>query len=484
MKNLFLIITFFAVLHGVNAQKISNTENNKQIVITHSNSLIIDTGTSISCNNYGVTHENSYYRVFDLYNDFFINADWHIENIVLGAAYTQAGQTQALSAILKFYSMSDGSPLVLDSLTLIGQQEIYFDNDDDEVLLNFDITVPIVAQKNTQLVIELFIPDGQDDENYFFIASNSLGQTDPSYIRAPNCDFPEPIDLAELGYPDMHIIMEVYGQYTLPNPEMLSFIIDGQITQTIITNDPDFTVSFVMPADSSLTDLEPEVLVPAGFQVIPSSGQTVDFSQGTVEYEVNNEFKKISQSWMVSIANSTPELLSFNIQGQVGETQITGAPFFTVDILMPDTSNLESLIPEIEIYSDFDISPSSGVAQDFTQGAVNYTVSHNELPLQQEWTVNVQQPSVIDENVQNELVIYPNPANEFIFLHTNFSSSEQYRIEIFNIFGSRTYSSVMHNNDSKNRFQKIDISQLTQGIYLLRVYSDSKVYSSKIIITE
>ncbi len=48
----------------------------------------------------------------------------------------------------------------------------------------------------------------------FFIGSNAVGQTAPSYLAAADCGVTEPTDTAAIGFPDMHIVMNVTGDAT------------------------------------------------------------------------------------------------------------------------------------------------------------------------------------------------------------------------------------------------------------------------------
>ena len=62
-----------------------------------------------------------------------------------------------------------------------------------------------VARDATVLVVEVFTPNGQTAGNSFFIGSNALGQTAPSYLAAADCGVTEPTDTAAIGFPGMHI---------------------------------------------------------------------------------------------------------------------------------------------------------------------------------------------------------------------------------------------------------------------------------------
>ena len=77
-------------------------------------------------------------------------------------------------------------------------------------VLNIPITASVPAG-TSQMVMEVFTPDGQVAMDHFIIGSNSLGQSDPGYISAAACGFPDPTDLTTLGFPNMHMVMNVNG---------------------------------------------------------------------------------------------------------------------------------------------------------------------------------------------------------------------------------------------------------------------------------
>lgn len=70
------------------------------------------------------------------------------------------------------------------------------------------------------------------------------------------------------------------------------------------------------------------------------------------------------------------------------------------------------------------------------------------------------------------LKFHPNPANNFITLSGNFEST---KLEVFDISGKN----LMNINITSNN---IDISNLVQGQYFLRISSSTKIYSGKLIV--
>ena len=76
-------------------------------------------------------------------------------------------------------------------------------------ILNAPIDADVPA--GSELVVEIFTPDGTALGNLIFIGSNSAAETGPSYLSAPDCGINSPTTTAALGFPNMHIVMNVNG---------------------------------------------------------------------------------------------------------------------------------------------------------------------------------------------------------------------------------------------------------------------------------
>ncbi len=81
------------------------------------------------------------------------------------------------------------------------------------------------------------------------------------------------------------------------------------------------------------------------------------------------------------------EIISFTIEGQTGTT-IINSEGATIAIAVPDTFNLTSVVPTISISEKASINPASGVAADFSQGPVIYTVTAEDNTTK-EWEVTI-----------------------------------------------------------------------------------------------
>ncbi len=485
MKHFLLCFLFVNIYIGLQAQQFSVNSDSVLInagadikltdgfIITHSHSRDIVPGKTALCNNNSYHYENSYFLVYDLKNDFNLNGDWLVQNVEFAVEDAEAGNNISQPLIIKLWVMSDYNhhSFIQESLTLLVSDTISVSDNDSGTLKNVDFTHDNTVSEGKVLVVEFLLPDGQENNNLLFLGSNNDRYSDSTYIRAPYCGVDEPVNTSQILFPDMMLIANISGQYLSPNPEILSFHINGQITDTQINNNPDYTVKVVMPADTVLNALVPDIQIPAGFQVTPASGDTVDFSLGSVTYTVDNNFSKVSQSWEVSAVQAGPDIIGTSLPEQQGEPEINNANF-TVTIPVLEGSDLSNLSPEIFVYDGFSVSPESGTSQDFSSGAVNYTVSHQTLPLTQIWQVSVIEvpaSTSIESLNKNNVKIYPNPANTHIFIECN----ELKKTEIFNITGKK----IIDTSDNQ-----ISVSGFSDGIYFLKIYSNNKIYNEKIMI--
>ncbi len=172
--------------------------------LTHSVSQEIISGNSVACNNGSAHTDNSYLRTFTL-SDFGITSDFSIVEVDMGIEMASGG-SGVQPVEVRLYTL-DGD-LLWENMTLIGQAAVEIS---DQELTHFAIPVTGVAPAGSTLVVEFFTPDGNTGGNLLFVGSNNLGQTAPSYLAAADCGATEPTDVADIGFPEMHIVMNVTG---------------------------------------------------------------------------------------------------------------------------------------------------------------------------------------------------------------------------------------------------------------------------------
>src|SRR5699024_6526157 len=78
-----------------------------------------------------------------------------------------------------------------------------------------DVSVEGTIEADSTLVVDIFQPETQP-LLHMFIGSNDAGETGPTYWAADGCGYSEPIPVADAGYPDMHLVMNVTGKVEDP----------------------------------------------------------------------------------------------------------------------------------------------------------------------------------------------------------------------------------------------------------------------------
>ncbi len=174
------------------------------VTLTESTSQAITALNSVSCNN-GVGHtDNSYFRAFNLAS--FGQGDFNVCSVEVGVEEaSSAGGSQPIT--INLYTVASGT-FPGGALTPIGTSSTTVA---DQSLTIVDFPVAGFAAGTLDLVVEVFTPDGEAAGNLFFIGSNASAETAPSYLQAADCGVTTPMTTAAIGFPNMHIVMNVHG---------------------------------------------------------------------------------------------------------------------------------------------------------------------------------------------------------------------------------------------------------------------------------
>jgi hypothetical protein len=84
----------------------------------------------------------------------------------------------------------------------------------------------------------------------------------------------------------------------------------------------------------------------------------------------------------------------------------------------------------------------------------------------------------VDENITEEISLYPNPANDYITIDipTTYNKST---LQILNVQGQLVYSQKVTEG-----VQNIQLDNLVSGLYMVTIQADGKRYSQKLIISQ
>ncbi len=179
------------------------------IILTQSLSNAITPNNSVACN---PTAHNAISRVFRL-NDY-LTGGFDLDNVMFGLESTfEANVTTSVN----IYKLS--GTYVLANLTLLASESVVIGSANNGQYIN----VPIHALFNPgdTMVVEI---EYTTSSSGLWLASNNLGQTGPSYIRATSCGISEPIEMTAIGFPHVQWVMELTGTETsISSPEVHSF---------------------------------------------------------------------------------------------------------------------------------------------------------------------------------------------------------------------------------------------------------------------
>lgn len=187
--------------------------------ITQSTSLTITTGNSVSCNAGGLHTDNSYYRGLTLSAFPALTLpQFVVQQVALGVE--QASATAPPQPITVRIWNATANPISgaanPPGNNMVSSEAVNVANQTLSLLAVPLTTQPLLLVASDVLAVEVFTPNGQTAGNSFFIGSNALGQSGPSYLKAAPCGVSTITDTAAIGFPGMHIVMQVTGNNQVP----------------------------------------------------------------------------------------------------------------------------------------------------------------------------------------------------------------------------------------------------------------------------
>ncbi len=183
-------------------------------VLTQNPNNLPTAANSVSCNDGaagGFDHtDNSYFRAFSLgaFPQGFTACA-----VEFGIEQADAGGVDQPITV-RLYSNTGGA-FPAGTRTQVGTATV---NVTDQTLTLFRVPLTATVPAGAELIAEVFTPDGQPASNTFFIGSNNTAETGPSYIAAATCGITTPTTTTAIGFPNMHIILNVRGGPAGPAP--------------------------------------------------------------------------------------------------------------------------------------------------------------------------------------------------------------------------------------------------------------------------
>ena len=85
-------------------------------------------------------------------------------------------------------------------------------------------------------------------------------------------------------------------------------------------------------------------------------------------------------------------------------------------------------------------------------------------------------------NLSKEIIAYPNPTEGIINVGVSFNKESDLTISVFNNVGQMVYSNNLYNVSTT--MQAIDLSNLSSGMYLIKIKSDYGIDTKNVILSK
>ena len=137
--------------------------------------------------------------------------------------------------------------------------------------------------------------------------------------------------------------------------------------------------------------------------------------------------------------------------------------------------------------SNRDIISANGATDSLSSGTISYTVGQLVIETSQKDNITLNQgfhqgdievvTTYKNPDKQVEIIAYPNPAENYVELHTQLNEYKGMQYTLYDLRGA-----LQEKGTITTTTQKIDLSQLAAGQYILQItQDDNKIQTFKII---
>jgi hypothetical protein len=156
------------------------------------------------------TREESYYRRFHL-PDYGVTGPFTVTSVSFGVDVASDGADGGQPMTVRINTIPAASHLLLANLTLHAFEDLSIADGDAGTHKSASFNQMIVHPNTTDLVLELFVPDGVAAHNRLVFGGNDTPETGPTYNRSPACFNFEPTTTTAIGFPTSHLILAATG---------------------------------------------------------------------------------------------------------------------------------------------------------------------------------------------------------------------------------------------------------------------------------
>jgi hypothetical protein len=427
-----------------------------------------------------------------------VNNDLYIIDREENKIYIMDKSTHAIESSFVIDSMGDGG----------NKSDIFYYN---------DILYMVSDEFNGVLTMNLDGTNQQmiDAQSYqgIFIQGDTLYLGGGSGIDIINMDgeLLNHIDVAsdgfESGIVDLHIKNDtlyaitysdnVMLVYELPSnkAELLNFSVSGAINVDYINVGFATRIEVAVPEGTNISNLTPTFTL---------SEDATAYNGQTMEEEVSgvnsHDFSFLPVSYIIEAEDGTQytyavfvyedgveyekEIISFNIPGQISNE--INQEDSTITITVPQDTDLTNLVANFELtYAsvltritnpetyEMEVQISGETANDYSE-PLKLTVFNHLMNDLKDYEITVSTTNNVNSVMSKSFSVYPNPMNEIA--NISLSNGKIQEITICDMTG-KVLISEKYNSSKK----QINISNLMNGMYTIKIQSESKIYTTKVL---
>jgi hypothetical protein len=183
--------------------------------------------------------------------------------------------------------------------------------------------------------------------------------------------------------------------------------------------------------------------------------------------------------------DENPGETSWEIKNQTGEVLYSGSGYNTPEQFIYETFDL----PQTGCYT-FIIYDQSGNGLtgnglwNLVYENTNIIAHGKDFGLQKEAQFSISQIGIDQYDGSNDIVIYPNPANNTAFVSFNLIERTSVKLTIYNSLGKVVYDASHKNLLNGKHSLRINTSQFAEGIYYVNLNFGRKKHQGKIIVMQ
>lgn len=175
-----------------------------QITITQStdNNTVV-AGNAIACQNgFGFTGPNHHFRAYNTSNQGLF-ANFSVVAVRFGVENAFSLDSSGVRMTMRIYSDPTPGSLATTADLVQLAEESFVLADQSQTIVERPFACPPVFPVNgsDDIVVEIVAEDGRFVGKAFFVGSNALGESKPSFITAPTCAINVPVDMQSLQPP-------------------------------------------------------------------------------------------------------------------------------------------------------------------------------------------------------------------------------------------------------------------------------------------